>query len=127
MATRAVTIFNPPNVGFSSGGVLIYVWTGLLNGDYGEAISVPALADRSVQMLGALGTGGAISMYGSNKVNPDLTTDTDWGVLNDPQANALVLTALKFESIQEPSVWLRPKVTAGNGSTNLSIYLMLRK
>lgn len=125
MATRDAIIHNPPTIGRSSGGVLIVAWTGLLNGDYGKAVSVPALADRSVQMLGTLGAGGAITIYGSNKPDANESADTDWWTLNDPQANALVISTFKGESIMEPTLWIRPKVTAGDGTTNLQIYLLL--
>lgn len=125
MATIAYALSNPPTIGRSSSGVLVVSWVGLANSDYGQALSVPALADRSIHLLGALGTGGAATIYGTNKPDPNLATDTDWSILNDPQANPLVMSVLKVESVMEPTLWIRPKITAGDGSTLLNLYLVL--
>jgi hypothetical protein len=127
MARREYSTLNPTVVTRSAGDVVLYQWTGMLNGDYGAAIQVPALADRSVQILGTLGTGGSVRIHGSNKPAPVETTDTDWAVLTDPQGNDLNIASLKAESITEPMLWIRPKVTAGDGTTNLTIIILFRK
>jgi hypothetical protein len=129
MATRAATVINPTVIGKRAGDVLLYQWTGLLQSslDVGAAVSVPALADRSVQLLGTLGTGGSVRIEGSNKAAPDESTNTDWAVLTDPQGNDLNLAALKIEAVTEPVLWIRPRVTAGDGTTSLTVILLLRK
>ena|SRR5690349_4611842 len=91
--------------------------------DTGTPIELAGFADRSVQMLGALGTGGAIAFEGSNKKSPDPAVATDWHILNDPQGNALTINALKTEQILEFTRWVRPRVSAGDGGTILQIYL----
>jgi hypothetical protein len=129
MATRAATVINPTVIGRSTGDVVLYQWTGLTQAtlDAGAAIQMPALADRSVQVLGTLGAGGSVRIEGSNKAAPDESTSTDWAVLTDPQGNDLNLSALKIEAVTEPVLWIRPRVTAGDGTTSLTVILLLRK
>lgn len=89
--------------------------------DTGTPIELAGFADRSVQMLGALGTGGAVTFEGSNKKTPSV--DADWHTLNDPQGNTLVINALKTEQVLEFTRWVRPRVSAGDVNTILQIYL----
>ena len=129
MAVRLYTKINPRDPRFSTGGVIVIQWTGLTfaTTDYGEAIQMPSLADRNVQLLGTLGVGGSVRLEGSNKESPDETTATDWATLNDPQGNPLDLSALKAENIMENLLWIRPRVTAGDATTSLTVLLLLRK
>ena len=113
---------------FGDGDCHVITWAALTTtNNYGSPIEMPGSADRSVQLLGALGTGGAVTMYGSNKASPDLATDTDWAILNDPQGNTLAMSTLKIETILEVTRWIRPKITAGDGATSLTIALLLRR
>jgi hypothetical protein len=95
--------------------------------NYGSPIAMPGWSDRSIQLLGDLGTGGAVTMYGSNKAAPDESDDDDWAILTDPQGNNIALSSLKVEQISELTRWVRPKITAGNGSTSLTAILLLAK
>lgn len=129
MATRTHTKINPRDPRFSTGGVIVIQWTGLTQAtlDVGDAIQMPSLADRNVQLLGTLGVGGSVRIEGSNKEFPDETTATDWATLTDPQGNAMDLAALKAENIMENLLWIRPRVTGGDGTTSLTVLLLLRK
>ncbi len=128
MATIAATLRHPTIGGQTRSGVMLYTWTAMTKttDDVGAAVEVPALADRSVQMLGTLGTGGSVRIEGSNQESPSAAA-TDWHVLTDPQGNALDLNALKTEAITEPVLWIRPRVTAGNASTSLNVTILFRK
>jgi hypothetical protein len=128
MSTIAVTLRHPTIGGQTRSGVMLYTWTAMTKttDDVGAAVEVPALADRSVQMLGTLGTGGSVRIEGSNQESPSADA-TDWHVLTDPQGNALDLNALKTEAITEPVLWIRPRVTAGNASTSLNVTILFRK
>lgn len=106
----------------------VVTWASMTTTDnYGSPVSMPGSADRSVQLLGTLGTGGAVTMYGSNKSSPNEANDDDWAILTDPQGNNIVLSTLKIEAITEIPRFIRPKVTAGDGSTSLTVVLLLRK
>ncbi len=114
MATRNVT------ASMQNERVVQFRWTGLLNGDDGTPIDWSMFADRSVQVVGTFGTGGNVRMEGSND-------GTNYVALTDPQGNALDINSAKIEQLQEVTLYLRPRVTAGDGSTNLAVTVIARK
>lgn len=98
-------------------------WSGLLqsSSDTGGGVGLPNYMDRTVQLKGTLGTGGAITMEGSNDGG------TTWGALTDPQGNSLVLDAVgELEAIAELPEMIRPRVSAGDGSTDLTVIVFMR-
>lgn len=116
MATAPVTITRDP----TSHPNTAYVaqWDTLSNGDDGEAIRMSAFSDRSVQVTGTFGTGGHCKIEGSND-------GVTWAVLTDPQGNDLDFTSAKLEAVEEITAYIRPNVTAGDGTTSLSVYLCI--
>src|ERR1043165_2163120 len=111
MATRTKSISGPTS--FGDDNVRVVSWSGLTQAslDDGEAFEMPGWSDRSVQVLGTLGTGGSVRIEGSNVAAPSVS---DWATLTDPQGNALDITSLKIEAISELTRWIRPRVTAGD-------------
>ena len=99
-----------------------YQWTTMANGDDGEPISHMGKADRSVQVNGTFGVGGSIRIQGSNMASP--ATDADWFDLTDASDNPLVFTTAKGETILQLTRWVRADVTAGDGTTDLDVYLV---
>jgi hypothetical protein len=116
MATRPRTI-NRDSTSLDS---WVASWTALLNGDDGEALKMPGANDRSVQVVGTFGSGGTLVIEGSNDGG------ATWGTLNDPQGNALSFTSSKVEAIQELTASIRPRVTAGDGTTSLAVHVLVR-
>lgn len=113
MATRIPTITAP-------GPRLIRaVWTGLLNGDVGQALDAPGYPDKTVCMYGTFGVGGTIVVQGRGIAAG--VTDSDYTTLNDTrgEGNALTFTASDVRTINENPDLVRPSVTAGDGSTSL--------
>ena len=106
-------------------------WPNMLQSstDVGEKFECPGASDRSVQLQGTLGTGGVITMQGSNVASPaDAAASTDWGSVHDMDGNVLTLDAIgQIKQIQEVTRWLRPRVTAGDGVTDLSVYAVARR
>jgi hypothetical protein len=126
MATVASTKsgVSPEQVGQSNWfGEMSHVQWTLANGDDGAPVSFAEFSDRSIQFTGTFGAGGSIQLEGSN----DLTSPTNWFVLTDYQGNNIVKTAAAFEGVEEPSVWVRPRVTAGDGTTALVAKLYCRR
>lgn len=117
MATRTPTI-NPINT-FNDKGHVVQ-WTGLLNGDDGAPIEMPGSVLRSVQFTGTFGTGGTILIEGSND-------GTNYVVLTDLQGNNISKTTAGIEGIQEVTRYIRPRVSAGDGTTTLVATLYLGK
>jgi hypothetical protein len=97
----------------------------------GAAISMPGAADRCVQVTGTLGAGGNVRIEGSNLAAPRTAaqdgTFADWNVLTDPQGNALDLASLRIEQITEITRWIRPRITGGDGTTSLTVRLLVRR
>ena len=104
----------------ASGRAQLITWSGLLNGDDGGPVDWVDFADRCVQVTGTFGTGGSLTIQGSND-------GVVWSTLADPQGNALTVTSAKIEQVLELPRYVRPIVTAGDGSTNLVCTLVMRK
>ena len=49
-----------------------------------------------------------------------------WAALNDPQGNALNVAAAAIEHVQESTASVRPNVTAGDGTTSLTVVMILK-
>lgn len=78
-------------------------------------------ADRSVQVFGTFGAGGSLRIEGSNDGG------TTWATLNDPSSTALDFTTARIEEILEICELVRARVTAGDGTTSLSVAFLLRR
>lgn len=101
------------------GGVVAVTWTPLANGDSGKAAGLSANPDKSVQVTGTFGTGGSVNLEGSND-------GTNWEILNDALGNAITLTAAGLVSVLENPLYVRPNVTAGDGTTSLTVTVVGR-
>lgn len=95
------------------GGVRGGSWT-VANGESGAALFLPAFSDRTVQISGTFGAGGSITMQGS-------LDGTNWFTLTDPQGNNITKTAASLEAISEATPYIRPTVTAGDGTTAITV------
>lgn len=119
MPTRSFTLAGraPIDQSFPGESSLV-TWTGLLNGDDGTPVQLGAYSDRSVQFGGTFGAGGTIVLEGSND-------GTTYFTLTDPQGSAISKGSASLEGVVEPTRYVRPRVTAGDGTTNLACYLFL--
>lgn len=128
MATRNFTVFMPvDNVGNNIPNAIGVKWIGLLNGDDGEPYVVGHRLVKSVQLYGTLGAGGNCNIEGTLDPVFDTTgtklaggSAPTYAVLNDPQGNALGMNAAKIEQVQEHVTAIRPKISAGDGTTSLT-------
>lgn len=98
---------------------MVATWPNMTNGDEGSVIELANFADRSVQVVGEFGAGGNVRIEGS-------LNGTDYAPLTDPQGNNLDINAAKIEAITELVRYIRPRVTAGDGSTNLTVTMLLK-
>jgi len=117
VAVRIPTVAYAPNG--QTNGVLV-TWTGLANGDTGALVEGVDYADRTVQISGTFGTGGSVTIEGSND-------GATFAPLTDPQGNAITKTAAGLEVIEEGPRYVRPNVTAGDGATNLPVMIWGRR
>ena len=124
MATRVVVITPSTPEDYNNH---VAVWAGLLNGDDGAPIKMPGSADRSVQYTGTFGAGGSIQLEGSNDVVAVGSVPANWFLLSNPQGTTGAKTAAGIVQIEEATAWVRPRVTAGDGTTALQANLFLKK
>lgn len=113
MATRTATITYDTNR-------VTVVWTGLLNGDDGSVFEGYDWADASVQITGTFGAGGSINFTGSND-------GTNYVVLTDPQGGVITKTGAAVEQVSEGMKSVKPVVTAGDGTTSLTVTMYARR
>ncbi len=73
---------------------------------------------RAVLVSGTFGAGGSITMQGSND-------GTDWFALTDDANVALTFTAAGGDKANQNYRLVRPNVTAGDGTTNLTVRALL--
>lgn len=117
MSTKAV-ITVPGN---GNNNIKSVVWGSLVNGDAGDAAG-PDMAlwsDRSIQVTGTFGAAGTVVLEGSNDGN-------NWFTLNSPQGTALSFTAAGLKQVLEGALYVRPHVTAGDGTTAIAVAMMFR-
>lgn len=102
-----------------AGAVKLILWTGLLNGDTGDWVRFAQFSGKTFQVFGTFGTGGSVTLQGSN----DGSTPVNVSTLSSWQATPLTLTATGFATSRDMPIWVRPIVTAGDGTTNVSVSL----
>lgn len=106
-----------------SRGVHAWAWDTLTNGDSGGPLTdkdgAVAFADKTIQIKGTWGAGGTAVIEGSND-------GVAYFTLNDPQGVALSFDADALASILENPRYLRPRVTAGDGTTDLDVKIIGR-
>lgn len=114
--TPTITPIDQP--GFGRVGVLVQ-WL-LANGDSGVPHQMTGYADRSFQAEGTFGAGGTVVCEGSNDA-------TNYRTLNDHFGAAASLTAAKLIGIAEVPQWVRPRCSAGDGTTAITVSMFLRR
>ena len=98
--------------------VLRTLWSGLLNGDDGSAESTSRLSDKTVQVNGTFGAGGSVTIQGSND-------GINWFTLTEADGTTpATYTAAALAQLLENPLYVRPLVTAGDGTTSLTVTLL---
>ena len=119
-----MTVVNPSMVDLSQrfygNTVVVYTWTPLTNGDSGAPVSGPGWADRTFQVEGTFGAGGTLIVEGSND-------GVNYRTLDDPFGNALSITAVGVKQLTEVTLYVRPRISAGDGTTSLTISALLAR
>lgn len=91
-------------------------WSGLTQttNDVGAAVSESWRGEKTFQVFGTFGSSGALLIEGSNN-------GTDWSPLSNRQGTNMSFTAAGFNRSQDQPVYVRPRVTGGDGTTNLTV------
>jgi len=99
---------------------IIVTWADMANGDVGAPTKFTQFADRSMQVEGTFGAGGSVAAEGSND-------GSNYRALTDPQGVTIAVTANGIKAITEAVVNIRPHVTAGDGTTSVTVTMYLRR
>lgn len=116
MAVRSITV--APH----AGNTKLASWTGLTQAslDTGEPLELCDYADYVVQFGGTFGAGGSVNLEGSND-------GATYFILNDVQAAAITKSAAALEQVAEAPRYVRPAVTAGDGTTSITCTIYARR
>lgn len=97
---------------------VVYVqWSGLLNGDDGSPVALPAMDLVSFQVTGTPGAGGSIQMEATNEATP-----ANWAILGA----AVTAVGMTYPADFAVARNFRPRVTAGDGTTSLVVNACFR-
>lgn len=103
------------------GTIQIVNAAGLVNAEVSEVVEWSAYQDRSVQVSGTFGTGGNVSVEGSND-------GINWSPLSNASGGTVIaFTAPGLKQVLEASRYMRLNVTAGDGTTSLNASVFLRR
>ena len=101
------------------GGAFLATWSAMALTDEGSRVAFAGASDRTVQVVGTFGTGGSVEIEGSND-------GINWAPLTDPRGNLLIFSGSKIEAVSELTRYLRPRITGGDGTTALTVTLLMR-
>lgn len=102
------------------GTVITHIINALVQNEVGAGIDWSEFQDRSVQISGTFGT-ATVLVEGSND-------NINWFTLsNAAGGTALSFTAAGLRQVLEASLWMRVRVTGGDGTTNLNAAVFLRR
>jgi hypothetical protein len=112
-------------IGTGDGSLISVVWTALTTTNTsGTPVPAAEWADRTVQFAGTFGAGGTVKLLGTLDANPLSSNYID---LTDAQGNAISKTALSIEAVVELCQWVKPFVSAGDGTTSINVTLLMRR
>lgn len=98
-------------------GTIDIVWAGILNGDSGLPVSIQqGFWKLSIQAAGTFGAAGSVALEGSND-------GVNYSAIKDVNNTTVAMTDTSMWRVEVVSKFLRPRATAGDGTTALVISL----
>lgn len=91
----------------------------MAQGDVGVRTVFGGFADRTMQIEGIFG-GASVALEGSND-------GVNFHALTDPQGNVVSLVAAGIKQVTETTMFFRPRIVGGDGTTALVISAFFRK
>ncbi len=125
MAVIPAVLIDNANNPLAASGVVIVEWVGLEDpADVGEAVALPQYSDKTVQVTGDFGTVGVVQIEGS--IEAPTEASPTYVTLVDPQGTALSIATAddKLRTILDNCVFIRPRISAGSGTVNLTVRLL---
>jgi hypothetical protein len=124
MAVVNFTQAEPRLSGHNSYDVVITTWAHLLNGDSGQPLSMPHYPDTTIQFLGVPGGGTPGIRWEGSLVGG---ADANWFTLHDNANTPVNLAAPDGRFVSECCLFLRPRVTGGDVTTDWTAILLCRR
>ena len=123
MATIQATVTHPAD------NVVRFTWPLMANTDVGAPIGPnwASYSDRNVSIPSGGGAGGTFGVGGTLTVQGSSNSGATYESLTDQSDNALAIIATKTEQIMQITDLTRPAVTAGDGTTSLTVTITMRK
>lgn len=103
---------------FNRRDIYVIEWANLATGDTGGAADFCQYADRSCQVSGTWG-GATMTLQGSND-------GTNWHAMIDHSGNEISLTDDALVYVVSPTLYIRPNVTGGDVTTDLTVTMLFR-
>lgn len=100
-------------------GVRVRQWQNLAPSDVGDPINLARFSDKTVQVFGTFGVGGTVVLEGS-------INGTNWAPLKNVFNGDISFTDDAIATITEVPAYIRPRVSAGDGSTSITILVLTR-
>lgn len=106
----------------------VWEWSGLTTtDDVGEPINLGDFNDITFKLYGTFGGGGEVTMLGALNL-PSETADTDDSPLEEEAGVDLVLNAASpWGTTRNAPLTAWPSVTAGDGTTDLTVRAVIRR
>jgi hypothetical protein len=101
-------------------GSEVYTWPAMIVTDVGAGVGSPGSGDRTVQVVGTFGVGTTVDIEGTIDM-------INWHVLRDPAGTLLRFSGAGLKTILENVLALRPNVSAGDGTENVTVSIMVRQ
>lgn len=98
-----------------------YTWVNLENGDKGAPLSVSGAAYISIQVFGDFGIGGVLGLEGS--LEEDVL---NYFQMHDNNGRLIWFTSAGGNMMVPTATYVRPKVAAGDETTDLTMILLTR-
>lgn len=95
-------------------------WTNLRNGYDGSPIEMAQYTDKSIQVTGVFGAGGNLRLVGSND-------GINWFVLTDAKGTDIDITEPDIKFVSEATLYIKPLVTGGDATTDLTVTILLKE
>jgi hypothetical protein len=100
-------------------GVIVRRWSNMALNDSGAPFSLARYTDKTVQVTGTFGSGGTVVIEAS-------LDGTNYETLKTVFGADLSFTAGGIQTITEVPVYLRPRITAGDGTTSITVTILVR-
>lgn len=119
MAVVSYTLTEQIEGSVKNNGTVLVSWPLMANGDTGQPFLAHSHSDKSAQITGTFGAGGNCRIEGSND-------STIYAALSDHGATALNITSASIKAVAENTRWLRPNISAGDGTTSITVTLVAK-